>query len=376
VRDVGRRLNSYLSKIELNGVDFQRYFSIRVSYADALLHQAAITEGLQEFEDLYSLVRGGALAREDARDRFYHKYINANLHSGQFHRALSVLDERAHYPPADPEFIFLMYDRYGVLCTALGDVDSAEAWLDRALAVARSRSKPEWESIAYYDLAYIHVHVTYDKERAVEYFKLSLEAYERGSDRPAWRRIEKHSLCALVALIENRIEDAVKEVEEGLWLSKRESEIYSNVKLLNLLGVCQVVAERPRDARVAFELGRSQAAMSFNSRAFWRAIANLGALSALEEGPSVAFDYFAEVEQHLRRTVAAEHAATRELPILANYILVCSELGNNHKIAELLAEWKDDRLSAFARGLSGRQPRSWRRALAIVQHGGFGFLPT
>jgi len=376
VREVGSRLKHYLCNAKLDDVDFQRYFALRVHYADALLHQAAISESLKEFEELYRHIRAGVLTRADARDRFYHKFINANLHSAQCQRALAILDERRRDPPTDPEFKFLMYDRYGVAYTALGDVGSAETWLSQALTEARATQRPDWESIAHYDRAYVHVHITFDKQKTVESFQLSLDAFERSSDKPPWRRIEKHSMCALISLIEYRLEDAINEVEAGLWLSKRENALYSHIKLQNLLGVCKILAGRFEEAHVAFELGRSHAAMSFNARAFWRAIANLGALAALENGPSAALDYFIEVERYLREMLTDKRMIVRELPILANYIALHSELDDQRAIEEILDNWGDERLRKFARQLSIRQPRSRRQVLGIVQYGGFGFLPT
>jgi tetratricopeptide (TPR) repeat protein len=376
VCEVGARLTGYIEKLDLAERDFQRYLPLKIRYANALIHQAAVTEGLQEFEDLHRYVRNGALLDTMARNGFYHQFINANLHSAQYGRALKILQERSLHPPADPEYEFLLCDRYGVAYTALGEITLAREWLSRALSIAREHQNAAWESIAHYDIGYTHIHITFDKEALASAFQSSLEAHGRSHEREVWREIEVQHMQAMIALLESRTEDAIEKIEDALWLSKRENQLYAHIKLLNLCGVCQVIAGRPDEAKMAFENSRSKAAMSFNGRAFWRAIANLGALVALSDGPRLALDYFSEAEAYLRKNLLQERGFAREIPIIANYISICSEVGDIERIEQLLTTWKDPRLQSLASSLSGSMPRRWRKVLGIVQHEGLAFLPT
>jgi tetratricopeptide (TPR) repeat protein len=256
----------------------------------------------------------------------------------------------------------------------LGKVDEAQQWLGQALTIAQEHQQPDWESKAYYDIGYIHVHATFDSNRARKAFQQSVEVCSDLSVVPAWRRIEMYQAKALVALLERRIEAAVNAAHEGLWLSKRESLAYYDVKLLNLLGVCKLAAGLYEEARLAFSRSRSVAAMCFNERAFWRALANLGALTALEEGPAQAMDYLSLAEQNLRTRVRGG-AFTREVPILANYIVICAQLGQEQRVRQLVSAWPDPRLTKLAHELA-RTAGGRISSLGLFRQRGLAFCAT
>jgi len=376
IRELGEQLEAYFSRCKLDLLDLRRYLPIKLRYATALVHEAQISEGLKVFEDLYHYVNGGSMSDTADRDRFYHQFINAHLHTARYDRALEILREITHHQPASNEYVFLLYDRYGVAYTALGQDKEAATWLDRALGVALAAKNQEWLSIGYYDIGYIHLHVTFDIALAMHALTNSIKAHDQAPEKPPWRRIETHQATAISALLNRHPEVAAKEAEQGLWLSKREGTVIYDAKLLNLLGVCHLLLGRLSEARHAFERGRSKAAMSFNTRAYWRAIANLGALMAIEAGPRSGLDFFVEVERHLLEMPGSSHAFARELPIIANYIAVCAEIGDRAKVKQLLETWDDRRLRRFARTVLEGMPRSQRNVPGVIQYEGFAFLAT
>jgi tetratricopeptide (TPR) repeat protein len=376
IREVGEQLEAYFNRCRLTLLDLRRYLPIKLRYANALVHEAQVSEGLRVFEDLYHYVKSGSMINTADGDRFYHQFVNAHLHTARYDRALEILHEMTHHHFTSDEYLFLLYDRYGVAHTALGHDTEATTWLDRALGVALAAGNQEWMSICYYDIAYVHLHVTFNIALISDALRNSIVAHDRASEKPSWRRIETHQAMAISALLKGHPEVAAREVEQGLWLSKRESTIIYDAKLLNLLGVCHLILGQLGEARHAFEGGRSKAAMSFNSRAYWRAIANLGALTAIEDGPRSGLDFFVEVERHLLETPGSAHAFARELPIIANYIALCAEIADRAKIKKLLEMWDERRLHRFARTVLEGVPRSKRNVPGVIQYGGFAFLVT
>lgn len=371
LRRVGERLDEYLTRTGLARSDFRRYLPIRIRYASVLLLQAAVNEGLEILDDLYGHVRAGALAGEVERDAFYHAYVNANLHCARYEQALRVLRSRERKPPSDPAMVFHIYDRHGVAATAIGDQPEAALWLDRALQIAAGNAA--LEGLAHYDIAYIHVHLTHDAERASEAFRRSLRAYDAMPEKPDWRQIEAAQMRAFVALLESDFDAALEEAENGLWLSKHHNFAYYAVKLLNMIGTVKVVSGDVQGGVEAFEDGMSRAAMSLNSRGYWRAIANIGAVAAMHGNYEAARDHLSMVEANLRETLPDPRAVAREVPILGNYLAVLFTLGDKATGERVLAHWKCKRLDAVMAELR----RGVRNVPGIVRHAsGFALLPT
>jgi tetratricopeptide (TPR) repeat protein len=371
LRRVGERLDEYLTRSDIERSDFRRYLPIRMRYASVLLLQAAVKEGLQILDDLHDHVRAGALLDESDRDEFYHAYVNANLHCARYDTALRILRRRERDLPSDPFAVFRTYDRHGVAATAIGDQKEAALWLNRALKIAKGNA--DWQGTAHYDIAYIHVHLTHDANKAKAAFRRSLAAYEAMPAKPPWRQIEAAQIRAFVALLGSDLDAALDEAEAGLWLSSRHNLAYYAVKLLNMVGVVRVMSGDLGTGVEAFEEGMSRAAMSLNARGYWRAIANLGAVAAIRGDYEAARDYLLTVEANLRETIVDPRAIAREVPVVANYLAVLSAVGETATVERILAHWSNVNLDAFAATLR----RKKLKVPGIVCHpSGFALLPT
>src|SRR5262249_2115056 len=158
----------------------------------------------------------------------------------------------------------------GVTHTALGQLDLAERWLIRAQRFGEEHANPEWQCIACYDIGYLNVHISFDAGRAREAFRQSIAAYEHIGNPTKWRQIEVLQARAFLSLFEGDPHMAMSRVEEALYISKVASTLYYDIKLLNLLGCCNIMMGQFSQAKVAFEQGRSKAAISFNERGYWR----------------------------------------------------------------------------------------------------------
>ena len=371
LRKVGERLDEYLTRSDLERSDFRRYLPIRMRYAGVLLLQDALNEALEILDDLYRHVRAGALQNDAERDDFYLTYVNANLHCARYDTALRILRDRERHLPSDPHAVFNTYDRHGVAATAIGAEKEASHWLRRALAVGRGH--PDWESMAHYDIGYIHVHVTHDVKNAKAAFRRALAAYEAMPSKPPWRQIEAAQMRAFIALFDSEYDAARDEAEHGLWLSNHNNLTYYAVKLLNMIGTVRVMAGDAEGGIEAFDEGMSRAAMSLNVRGYWRAIANFGAVAAIRGDYEAARDHLAAVDASLRQTLSDKRAIARELSIVGNYLAVLSSVGETSILRRVLEHWSCERLQAFAATLG----RGKLRVPGIVRHPrGFALLPT
>jgi tetratricopeptide (TPR) repeat protein len=371
LRRVGERLEEYLAHGDVARSDFRRYLPLRMRYASALLLQAAVKEGLQILDDLHGHVRAGVILEESEVNEFYHSYINANLHCARYDTALRILRRRERNLPSDPLAVFRTYDRHGVAATAIGDQDEAALWLNRALKAAKGN--PDWQGTAQYDIAYIHVHLTHDANKAKAAFRRSLASYEVMRDKPAWRQIEAAQMRAFIALLESDLDTALDEAEDGLWLSNHHNLAYYAVKLLNMVGVVRAMSDDLETGIEAFEEGLSRAAMSLNARGYWRAIANLGAVAAIRGDYEAARDHLSTVEANLRETISDTRAVAREVPIIANYLAVLSLIGETATVKRVLGHWSSESIAAFAPTLG----RGKLKVPGIVRHSsGFALLPS
>ena len=350
--EIGDLLVPYLEKTGYDRRDFLDYFNISWNYAESLLHYINFQRGLESYNKLYSDLRcTDAGIPEDLVNGFMHNFVNANLHNWRYSRAMDLLEEHKSMGITDDNARFLMYDRFAVVCTAMGDSERAEMYIQKALRIARTMKDRKCLSIAYSDQGYIHLNITYDKVEIAKGFRAAISSYRESCDRPVFRKIEINQQEAIIDFLENGYTKASRHIDQALWICRQNHYTLLQLRLLNLKAACQLMEGKHEEAERTLQYARSTAEIFFNEKSRWRILANLGSLYFIQGNLRKARDYYEISLENLSRQQPEATSLTKELPLLANLILLYYLEGEDGKLKGILAGYPHPRLERYLMSL-------------------------
>jgi tetratricopeptide (TPR) repeat protein len=365
VHYAARFTNEHISRLEV--------IKLRISLASALVNQANVSKGLSQFKRLRKLIKNESVPKK-LKSTFYHRIVNAHLHTQNYGIAVDLLKEHESVGAYDEEADFIICDRFGVAYTAQGNYDLASHYLDIALTKAKMMLRPDILFIVYYDLGYLQVHVTYNRRRAVQYFEKAVSAIKDAYDLPLFRELEGIQARGFVSLLSGDAKGSMKSIERGMWLARRNHQVYFGLKLLMLRSAAELVLGLLDQAVQTLDEARARAAHYGNERGYWRATSNLACAHWLKGNREVAKEYFIEALSKIEKK--SEHGLSEETPIAANVINSLVQGGHYEKSASILEDWRYDRLKEHAAHCSdcvmrGIEPDKYQ---GIIGRSGFAFL--
>lgn len=347
--EVGDLLVPYLERMGYHQTEFLDYFDMSWKYAESLLHHINVKRGLESYHKLYSDLRfTEARIPKELVNGFMHNSVNANLHNWRYSRAIELLKEHESMGTTDDNARFLIYDRYAVLYTALGDQEKAEMYIQKSLQIARGMEDTKYLSIAYSDQGYIHLNITYDKAKIVEGFRAAIRSFKESSDRPVFRNIEIAQQEAIIDFLEKRYTKAYRHIDQALWICKQNHYTLFQLRLHNLKAASQIMEGKYEEAEGTLQYARSTAEIFFSEKSRWRVIANLGSLHFIQGNMRKARDYYEISIENLSRQLPEATSLTKELPLLANMILLYYLEGVDSELNDIIARYPHPKLMRYS----------------------------
>lgn len=357
VVEIGENLLSYITDTDYAQKNVLGYFEVAQAYAESLLHHIAIQDGLAIYRKLeVQIPQLRKVLDPGTLNRFMHRLANAYLHTMRYDKALSVLRRHERGREINGEFRLLVYDRRGVVFTALGDLEAAVSSLTAALELADEQNSSFYRSIVLSDLGYAFLHLTHERNRVVQYYSMARSAHELSTEQPYYREIEVEQQQALSLFLKGDARLAIARAEEALRLCDRYHAMIFYLRLLNLLAASLTHLGEVIEAETVLHRARSLAELYGTERGRWRIFSNLGTLALLNRRTHVAMQYY-DMALALLRSYSPRHwNSAKELPLLANLLLIARSTGNHKMATKLLVEAKSDRLTDYYRRLRAFSP--------------------
>jgi tetratricopeptide (TPR) repeat protein len=332
-------------KLDIN--DFKEYFNNTWIYAESLLHHVNVKKGLEIYGQLYQDPSLDEKVPVKIHE-FLHHLVNANLHNWKFEEAIEVLEEHNKMEIKDEYYRFLIYDRYGVVYTALGELEFAKSNFNKAIDISEKIGNKICESIAYSDYGYMHLNITYDSKNVKKYFNKARKIHEQvENEAPLFRKVEIPQQRAIVHFLENEIEAAHDQINKALWICKQTNFTFLKLRLLILKSSCLILEKKYVDADNVLNYARSSAEIFFNDRIRWRAFSNLGSLSLIQLNIEKATIYYETALELLRGQINSQKISSRELPLISNLLLLYYMKKEKHKCKKILRDFPNPKLAKY-----------------------------
>lgn len=323
-------------------------FNIKYAKADAYRGRLDHEKGAAIYLELYNFLQENDVTfdTEEAKCKFYHNAINANLNSDHPDKAITILDTFFKMNIQNTYYQFIIWDRYAVAYLALGETRKAKVNIDKALEIANESQNTTWLGIIYSDTAYFYYRGMQDSANAKEYF---YKAYDIQYDESLGynRQGELLQQKAFANLLENDIESAIKATNKSIDICRKIGNTYLEVKAINLKGIIEIYRSNFDTALSIWLDGIDQCQQIKNIVCQIRMYANIGA-AYLSKGQSQYLDRAKENLLIALELLKQNHFSTlyyKEL--FYNIIRLYLEQGKQREAEKFLKDWKLKELYDF-----------------------------
>ena len=317
----------YLSKIRSLKYKNQQ-LNYTIEKAIAQIEAVSFSEGIKTLKNLEAKIKSrNYMYDKNLIGKFYHHYVNSYTHSGKYHMALKVLHHFSTLEGLNSEQKFLIEDRSCLCHYALGDVNNAEKHIKRALDIAKKMESDFWISTAYSDRAFNYFINTVEISKIKRYFRKAIKLYNKESDRSEYRSIEIEIQSALIALLENKYDEADSYIDMAISQAEDRSYTYLLIPAQNVKSYILLKKGKINDAISILEDARLNSEV-FGSTKYMITIWNsLGIAYYTQGNYEKSYTCFLNGERILRTYSNPEDCSVRFAPLIANWLL--SSVQNN-----------------------------------------------
>lgn len=254
---------------------------------------------------------------------YLHKTANAQLQLAYYKEALNTLKHLEEQAYITPKYKFIAQNRYGVIYTCIGNFENSYKYLTESLQTARHMNSSFWESTSYSDMALLYFYnynIQNHAERS-QYVKNSLQQalslYTENTSTPAYRIIEMEWHKAIVAIIEEKYDEALYFSECCIQKSKEKNQLYGQVRGYNLKALAYLFKNNfPEMSGTLLECLHICEIRQFSSGIF-RMHNNLGVRYALDKEYKAAKKHF----DYAINSLGIERIDTKQFPSILNAAL-------------------------------------------------------
>lgn len=265
-------------------------FEIKLLLADAYRQGINHEKGSKLYNELfYKLKEETILLSEQEKNKFYHKAINANLNSNHPDLALEILRDFEKTNITNPFYKLILYDRFAVVYLALGEVDNAKNYIEKAINMAEKANNIEWMGIVYSDYAYLQYRGYQNQTLTYKYF---MKAYNiQFTNLTYQNRIgELLQQKSFAELLQGDFEDALTDVNMSIETCQKIHSTYLEAKAINLKGIVQILLNYQQEGIETWSKGIDFCQEIKNLPSKIRIYCNIGAYYLAENNISYAKD--------------------------------------------------------------------------------------
>lgn len=337
-----------LMEPRLNAVQLPEFLDLATMHADSLVHDVDSARGFAAYDRLREHLRNAPPSvPNEFRHRYYHEAVNSCILHLRFPDALEILREHEAMEHHDLRYDFLIQNRYAVVYTALDDLAKAVSHIEAAIALAERSGDPFLVSTAASDYGYIHFYLTQNAAEASRWYMRAVTVHREVTDPPARRQVEAAQQAGFIRFFAGDWNGAVEHAEQALYICRRSHYTLLRLRVANLKASCLLHLDRLPAAEDALHEARSEAELFGNERERWRVISNMAVLYHAMEEPERARDLAEIGWAAFVRCAVPREAIVKELPLLANTMLLRYVAGDVAGAREVLRTYPHPRLLRY-----------------------------
>lgn len=255
-----------------------QYFKILFLQADTWLENINISEAERLFEKAYRIMKE-KYSLFTAKDiiHFFHRYINQKLHTLQYDKALTILEEFETHKEVASSAAMIINDRYCVALYSLGLEKEALEKINCVIEYAAQHTNYTWLSIAYSDKAFTYFFNSKDIDNVIFNFKKAISYFTMCDEKDSIsRKIEIATQSTIVNILENNIEQALACIQNAIYEAEKNNYGYLLIPSFNLYVYILILQDKIDEAIGILERGLSYANIFSNEKALISIYNNLG----------------------------------------------------------------------------------------------------
>lgn len=205
--------------------------------ADYLLERVNISKAEEIYEYIKRTIDNNIpLFNAETIIHFYHRYINQKIHTGQYNKAIDIINEFENRLSMSDIAFYIIHDRYCVAYTNIGDLSNALYHINLVIEKASKLANMTWLSIAYSDKAFAYYYNCQETTKIIESFREAVNTHEQNnhSDISISREIEIFIQKSLYLVLEENLTEAESTIIKAIEKAEKADYSYLLVPAYNV----------------------------------------------------------------------------------------------------------------------------------------------